>query len=163
MRTDFETSGDIRDVDLLAAFVDFWRRRTSGAISFSRAAASAAFGLARGEVASVSSSEARFESSAILVRAGKLDGAALERLSIPEGTDGALAALQTGILTKREWRWGEKIRGIEILADLLAWPDGKYYFDGFLFGTHFGSAKLDAWFGITMPALAVGLFTVSVK
>lgn len=151
MRTDFETSGDIRDVDLLAAFVDFWRRRTSGAISFSRAAASAAFGLTGGEIASVSSSEARFESSAILVRAGKLDGAALERLSIPEGTDGALAALQTGILTKREWRWGEKIRAIEILADLLAWPDGKYYFDA-------DARPVAGDFTLTIPRLLLELF-----
>lgn len=151
MRTDFETSGDIRDVDLLAAFVGFWRRRSSGAISFSRAAASAAFGLAEGEVASVSSSEARFESSAILVRAGKLDGAALERLSIPEGTDGALAALQTGILTKREWRWGEKIRAIEILADLLAWPDGKYYFDA-------DARPVAGDFTLTIPRLLLELF-----
>ncbi len=151
MRTDFETSGDIRDVDLLAAFVGFWRSRTPGAISFSRAASSAAFGLAAGEIVSVSSSEARFESSAILVRAGKLDAAALERLSIPEGTDGALAALQTGILTKREWRWGEKIRAIEILADLLAWPDGKYYFDA-------EARPVAGEFTLTIPRLLLELF-----
>lgn len=151
MRTDFETAGDIRDVDLLAAFVGFWKSRASGAISFSRAATSAAFGLAEGEIVSISSTESRFESSAILVRAGKLDATALERLSIPEGTDGALAALQTGILTKREWRWGEKIRAIEVLADLLAWPDGKYYFDG-------DARPVAGDFTLTIPRLVLELF-----
>ncbi|HYK41938.1 MAG TPA: DUF4388 domain-containing protein [Thermoanaerobaculia bacterium] len=129
MKTQFDTAGDVRDVDLLAAFVAFWRERTSGVVSFVRAGGTAAFSLAGGEVVSVSSSEPRFESSAILIRAGKLDADALERLGVPEGSDGALAALQAGILTKREWRWGEKIRAIEILADLLSWNDGKYYFD----------------------------------
>ena len=129
MKTSFDAVGDVREVDLLAAFVELWRTRSAGLVSFSRAGASAAFAISDGDVVSVSSSEARFESSAILVRAGKLDATALERLSVPEGADGALAALQAGVLTKREWRWGEKIRGIEVLADLLGWPDGKYYFD----------------------------------
>ncbi len=129
MKTSFDAVGDVREVDLLAAFVGLWRRKAAGLVSFSRAGASAAFAISDGDVVSVSSSEARFESSAILVRAGKLDAAALERLSVPEGADGALAALQAGVLTKREWRWGEKIRGIEVLADLLGWPDGKYHFD----------------------------------
>src|SRR5512132_844209 len=129
MKTQFGTAGDVRDVDLLAAFVAFWRERTSGVVSFVRAGGTAVFSLADGEVVSVSSSEPRFESAAILIRAGKLEAPALERLGVPEGSDGALAALQAGILTKREWRWGEKIRAIEILADLLSWNDGKYYFD----------------------------------
>ncbi|MEP6802253.1 MAG: DUF4388 domain-containing protein [Acidobacteriota bacterium] len=129
MKTSFDAVGDVREVDLLAAFVELWRSKRAGLVSFSRAGASAAFALSDGDVVSVSSSEARFESSAILVRAGKLDAAALERLSVSEGADGALAALQAGVLTKREWRWGEKIRGIEVLADLLGWPDGKYHFD----------------------------------
>ncbi len=129
MKTEFETAGDIREVDLLAAFVALWRHRTTGVVSFSRPGASSSFSLADGEVVSVSSIEPRFESAAILVRAGKLDAIAVERLGIPEGSDASLAALQAGILTRREWRWGEKIRAIEILADLLAWPEGKYYFD----------------------------------
>src|SRR5207253_2077967 len=92
-----------------------------------------------------------FESSAILVRAGKLDAAALERLSVPEGTDGALAALQAGILTRREWRWGEKIRAIEVLADLLGWNDGKYYYDS--------EARPQAGdFTLTIPRLVLELF-----
>ncbi|MEP6471264.1 MAG: hypothetical protein ABJC28_04550 [Acidobacteriota bacterium] len=151
MKTVFDAVGDVRDVDLLAAFVDRWRRKSAGLVSFSRAGASAAFGIADGDVVSVSSSEARFESSAILVRAGKLDAAALERLSVPEGQDAALAALQAGILTKREWRWGEKIRGIEVLADLLSWPDGKYYLDS-------DARPAPGEFTVAIPRLLLELF-----
>jgi uncharacterized protein DUF4388 len=129
MKTAFDASGDIRSVDLLAALVTIWRRARSGSIRFTRAGSSAGFDFAEGELVAAFSSDARFETGAILVRAGKLDGAALEKLSVPPGADGALAALQAGILTRREWKWGEKIRAIEILAELLGWPDGKYLFD----------------------------------
>nr|MDQ6894620.1 DUF4388 domain-containing protein [Acidobacteriota bacterium] len=151
MKTQFGTAGDVRDVDLLAAFVAFWRDRTTGVVSFVRAGGTAAFSLFEGEVVSVSSSEPRFESAAILIRAGKLDAAALERLGVPEGSDGALAALQAGILTKREWRWGEKIRAIEILADLLSWNDGKYYFDA-------DARPASAEFNLAIPRLLLELF-----
>jgi septal ring-binding cell division protein DamX len=151
MKTQFGTAGDVRDVDLLAAFVAFWRDRTSGVVSFVRAGGTATFSLSDGEVVSVSSSEPRFESSAILIRAGKLDAAALERLGVPEGSDGALAALQAGILTKREWRWGEKIRAIEILADLLSWNDGKYYFDA-------DARPVPGDFSLAIPRLLLELF-----
>jgi septal ring-binding cell division protein DamX len=151
MKTQFGTAGDVRDVDLLAAFVAFWRDRTSGVVSFVRAGGTAAFSLFEGEVVSVSSSEPRFESAAILIRAGKLDAAALERLGVPESSDGALAALQAGILTKREWRWGEKIRAIEILADLLSWNDGKYYFDS-------DARPASGEFNLAIPRLLLELF-----
>ena len=55
MKTQFGPAGDVRDVDLLAAFVAFWRERTSGVVSFVRAGGTAAFSLADGEVVSVSS------------------------------------------------------------------------------------------------------------
>ena len=151
MKKQFETAGEVRDVDLLAAFVDLWRRKASGAISFSRPGASASLGLAGGDVVSVTSSEARFESAAILVRAGKLDAAALEQLAASEGSDGALAALQAGILTKREWRWGEKIRAIEVLTDLLVWPDGRYYFDA-------DARPAAGEFTVAIPRLLLELF-----
>ncbi len=129
MRTAFEREGDLRSVDILAAFVTLWREKGSGSLDASRPAGSCSFDIAEGEVVGVSSSDPRFETSAILVRAGKIAAAALERLSAHEGSDRALAALQAGILTKREWRWGEKIRAIEVLSDLLAWPQGEYLFD----------------------------------
>ena len=62
------------------------------------------------------------------MRAGKLEAATLERIAAPEGGDRALLALQAGVLTRREWRWGEKIRAVEILSDLLTWLDGEYWF-----------------------------------
>jgi hypothetical protein len=126
MNRRFERSGEIRDVDLLAAFVGLWRDRASVTLDFTRPGVTAGLDVADGEVVSTFSADPRFEAAAILVRAGKLDAAALERLAVPEGSDLAMAAMQAGVLTKREWKWGEKIRAIEVLSDLLTWNDGRY-------------------------------------
>src|SRR5215470_3931388 len=151
MKTEFDASGDIRSVDLLAALVTIWRGAQSGSVRFTRSGSSAGFDFAEGEVVAAFSSDARFETGAILVRAGKLDGAALEKLSVPPGEDGALASLQAGILTRREWKWGEKIRAIEILAELLGWPDGKYLFD-------FDARPSRGEFSLAIPRLILELF-----
>ncbi len=128
MKNVFEAEGEIRGVDPLAALVTCWREATSGTVRFSRGASECGFDLEGGEIVSVISSDPRFETSAILVRAGKISGEAVERLATAGG-DAALAALQTGLLTRREWKWGEKIRAIEVLSDLLSWEDGRYRFD----------------------------------
>lgn len=129
MRTRFEPEGDLASVDILAGLVALWREAGSGVLRAEHPASSARFDLADGEVVGVTSSDSRFDTAAILVRAGKLDAASLDRLVAPEGSDRALAALAAGILTKREWRWGEKIRAIEVLSDLLMWANGSYTFD----------------------------------
>jgi hypothetical protein len=128
MRTVFENEGDIRSVDLLAGLVSFWREGASGSLQFSRSGATAGFEIVRGELVASSSSDTRFETAAILVRAGKLDARTLERLAASEGADRALLALQAGVLTRREYRWGEKIRAVEILSDLLTWLEGEYFY-----------------------------------
>jgi len=128
MRAAFDHEGDIRGVDLLGALVALWREGASGSLQFSRAGATAGFEVVAGEIVATSSSDPRFETAAILVRAGKLDARTLERLAAPEGADRALLALQAGVLTRREWRWGEKIRAVEILSDLLTWLEGEYWF-----------------------------------
>ncbi|HEY7574669.1 MAG TPA: DUF4388 domain-containing protein, partial [Thermoanaerobaculia bacterium] len=129
MKSVFGSEGLLREVDLLPAFVSLWRGQESGRLDFSRAGVSVAFDLREGDVVAVSTTDPRFDAAAVLVRAGKLDASSLERLATPGGLPPALAALQAGILTKREWRWGEKIRAIEVLTDLLSWPDGRYRFD----------------------------------
>ena len=151
MKRELEAAGDVRSVDLLAAFVSIWRDGRSGSVRFTRSGSSAGFDFAEGELVAAFSSDVRFETGAILVRAGKLDGSALEQLAVPPGTDGALAALQAGILTRREWKWGEKIRAIEILAELLGWPDGKYLYDA-----EARPARTD--FGLAVPRLLLELF-----
>jgi hypothetical protein len=128
MRTVFEHEGDIRSVDLLACLVALWRESASGSLQFSRSGATAGFEITAGEIVASSSSDSRFETAAILVRAGKLDTRTLERLASPEGADRALLALQAGVLTRREYRWGEKIRAVEILSDLLTWLEGEYFY-----------------------------------
>jgi hypothetical protein len=129
MRSVFGTEGSIREVNLLPAFVALWRAQESGRLDFSRGGVAVAFDLRDGDVVGVSATEPQYDTAAVLIRAGKLDSGALERLAIRGGLPPALAALQAGLLTKREWRWGEKIRAIEVLTDLLSWPEGRYRFD----------------------------------
>ena len=128
MKNVFDAAGDLREVDPLAALVTCWREKASGELRFERAASQCGFDLDGGEVVGVISSDPRFETAAILVRAGKLAADAVERLA-PQGGDPAALALQTGLLTRREWKWGEKIRAIEVLSDLLSWEGGQYRFD----------------------------------
>lgn len=151
MRTAFEAEGEIRGTDLLVALVALWREGANGTLQFSRSGATAGFELAAGEIVGTSSSDPRFETAAILLRAGKLDEATLERLKAGEGTDRAQSALQAGVLTRREWRWGEKIRAVEVLSDLLTWLDGEYW----LFRT--GSREAGE-FRLSIPRLVLELF-----
>jgi hypothetical protein len=127
MRASFEREGEVRGTDVLSGLVGLWREGASGSLQFSRSGATTGFELAEGEIVATQSSDPRFETASILLRAGKLDEATLSRLAVPEGGDRALVALQAGILTRREWRWGEKIRAVELLADLLTWLEGEYW------------------------------------
>jgi hypothetical protein len=151
MRTVFDPEGDIRSTDLLASLVALWREGTTGSLQFQRSGATAGFDLAAGEIVGASSSDPRFDTAAILVRAGKLEASTLDRLSASEGMDRAMTALQAGVLTRREWRWGEKIRAVEVLSDLLTWIDGDY--------TFFRTAAREAGeFRLTIPRLVLELF-----
>lgn len=129
MRTAFEREGDIRSVDLLAAFATLWRERSSGVLRLSAPGESIRFDVVRGEVASVSASDPSFDSIEVLLRAGKLDATQLEERRLPSGRDRAAAAREMGLLTERDWRWGERIRAVEILAHLVGWLEGSYAFD----------------------------------
>jgi hypothetical protein len=129
MRIAFESAGDIRSVDLLASLVSLWRVKASGSLRFSRPGATAGFELLGGEVVLSLSSQPQYDAAAILSRAGKLDAAALEKLPRPPGGDASLAALQAGLISVKEWRWGQKIRAIEILSELLGWLEGEYSWD----------------------------------
>jgi septal ring-binding cell division protein DamX len=129
MRTAFERDGDIRSVDLAAAFATLWRERPTGALAFSRADRRVRFEILKGTLVGVFSSDPSFDTAEVLVRAGKLDPSALEGRRPTAGRDRARAAREQGLLTERDWRWGEKIRAVEIFADLLTWLEGRYSFD----------------------------------
>jgi uncharacterized protein DUF4388 len=129
MRSAFESAGDIRGVDLLASLVSLWREKATGMLRFSRSGATAGLEILDGEIVSALSSQAQFDVAAILSRAGKLDTAAIDRLDTPEGGDAAIAALQAGLISDREWKWGQKIQAIEILSDVLGWLEGEYEWD----------------------------------
>jgi hypothetical protein len=79
MRSHFDAEGEIRGTDLLGALVALWREGASGTLQFSRSGATAGFDIAAGDVVRTASSDPRFDTAAILVRAGKLDQATLER------------------------------------------------------------------------------------
>jgi len=151
MRTEIGPRGDIRSTDILAGLVSLWRESASGTLQFSRSGATCGFDLSSGEIVSTSASDARFDTAEILVRAGKLDSTTLERLTAGSGSDRALTALQAGVLTKREWRWGEKIRAVEILSDLLTWIEGDYTFFR-------ASSREGGEFRLTIPRLILELF-----
>jgi hypothetical protein len=129
MRTAFEREGDIRSVDLLAAFATLWRQRSSGVLRFSGPGESIRFDVREGDVVRVTGSDPAFDAFEVLVRAGKLDATALRGRRLSAGKDRALAAREVGLLTERDWRWGERIRAVEILAHLVSWLEGSYAFD----------------------------------
>jgi hypothetical protein len=129
MRTAFERDGDIRSVDLAAAFATLWHQHATGVLAFSRADQRVRFEILEGAAVQVFSSDSSFDTAEVLVRAGKLDPSALEGRRLTAGRDRARAAREQGLLTERDWRWGEKIRAVEILADLLTWLEGRYSFD----------------------------------
>ena len=151
MRRQFERSGEVREVDLLAALVALWREKASVTLDFTRAGVSSGFDVADGEIVASFSADPRFETASILVRANKLDAAALERLAVPEGSDRAMAAMQAGVLTRREWKWGEKIRSIEVLSDLLTWSDGRYLVEP-------DTRSVSGEFRLPIPRLLLELF-----
>ncbi len=151
MRTQFESEGDVRSMDVLAGLVALWREGASASLQFSRSGQTAGFELSGGEITATRSSDTRFETASILVRAGKIDEGTLGRLAFPEGSDRALVALQAGVLTRREWRWGEKIRAVEVLSDLLGWIEGEYL----LFRTPEGGP---GEFRLPVPRLILELF-----
>jgi hypothetical protein len=151
MKNRFERSGDIREVDLLAALVALWRQKSSVTLDFTRTGATGGFDISDGDIVATFSADPRFENAAILVRAGKLEPAALERLAAPEGSDRSMAAMQAGVLTRREWKWGEKIRAIEVLSDLLTWNDGRYLAEP-------DTRSISGEFRLPIPRLVLELF-----
>ncbi|HEV2064183.1 MAG TPA: hypothetical protein VGS00_06505, partial [Thermoanaerobaculia bacterium] len=151
MNKRFERSGEVRAVDLLAALVALWREKASVTLDFTRAGVTGGFNIADGDVVATFSADPRFENAAILVRAGKLEPAALERLASPEGSDRAMAAMHAGVLTRREWKWGEKIRAIEVLSDLLTWSEGRYLAEP-------DTRSVSGEFRLPIPRLVLELF-----
>ena len=129
MRTAFERAGDVRSVDLLAAFAALWRERASGVVDFSSLGRAVRFDVSDGEFVAVSSADESFDAAEVLRRAEKLSEEALSEGRIPRGADRARYLRDNGLLSDRDWRWGEKLRIVEILSDLVGWLDGAYRYD----------------------------------
>jgi hypothetical protein len=129
MRTAFEGEGDVRSVDLTGALATLWRERASGVLEFSRSDRRTRFDILDGAVVAASSSDSSLDAAEVLIRAGKLDPAAIGGRKFRAGEDRARWAKERGLLAERDWRWGEKIRVVETLSDVIGWPEGRYTFD----------------------------------
>ncbi len=129
MRTAFEREGDVRSVDLLGAFATLWRGHASGVVDFSGPRRTVRFDVSDGEIVSVSSADDSFDTAEILRRGEKLSAEALADGRIPAGSDRARYLRDIGLLSDRDWRWGEKLRIVEILSDLVGWLDGTYRYE----------------------------------
>lgn len=129
MRTAFERAGDVRSVDLLAAFATLWRERASGVLLFSAGGRTVRFDVAEGDLVAVAATDESFDAAQVLRRAEKLSAEALAEGRIPPGVDRARYLRDNGLLSDRDWRWGEKLRIVEILSDLVGWLDGAYRYD----------------------------------
>ncbi|HEU5251053.1 MAG TPA: DUF4388 domain-containing protein, partial [Thermoanaerobaculia bacterium] len=101
----------------------------TGVLAFSRPDQRVRVEILDGTVVGVFTSDPSFDTAEVLVRAGKLDPGVLEERRPTAGRDRARAAREQGLLTERDWRWGEKIRAVEVLSDLLGWLEGSYSFD----------------------------------
>jgi uncharacterized protein DUF4388 len=128
MRAAFEREGDVRSVDLTGALAALWQERATGVLAFARGTDRVRFEILEGDLVGAFSSDPSFDAAEVLIRAGKLDPASLEGRRIPAGRDRALVARDLGVLTERDWRWGEKIRAVEIFADVITWLEGRYTF-----------------------------------
>lgn len=128
MRAAFEREGDVRSVDLTGALAALWQERATGVLAFARGTDRIRFEILDGDLVGAFSSDPSFDAAEVLIRAGKLDPASLEGRRIPAGRDRALVARDLGVLTERDWRWGEKIRAVEIFADVITWLEGRYTF-----------------------------------
>ena len=152
MRTELGPEGDIRSTDILAGLVSLWRESASGTLQFSRSGATCGFDLAvrRDRVDVGVGRSLRHGRRSWCAQASWTPRRSSD--SRPRsGSDRALTALQAGVLTSREWRWGEKIRAVEILSDLLTWIEGDY--------TFFRSTAREAGeFRLTIPRLVLELF-----
>src|SRR4029453_9207614 len=129
MSTAFEREGDFRNVDLTGALAALWRERASGVLEFSHADRRTRFDVLDGAVVGASSSDPSLDAAEVLIRAGKLDPEAIAGRKFRAGEDRARWAKERGLLTERDWRWGENIQVVEILSDLIGWPEGRYTFD----------------------------------
>jgi septal ring-binding cell division protein DamX len=125
MRREFDRSGEISQVDVLAGLQELARRRADAELTFTREGESLRFRFDGGDLVEARTPE-DIAPGSILIRSGKILAETLDALSVEAETDRFATAVASGLVSKREAAWARKLSSIEALSRLLAWPDGSY-------------------------------------
>ncbi|HET9795782.1 MAG TPA: DUF4388 domain-containing protein [Thermoanaerobaculia bacterium] len=126
MREAFESSGSLASVDVLAAIGGIGRRRESGTLRIAGPSGEAVrFGFAEGVLVALDP-PAESGPADVLIRAGKVQRATYEALTVGGFEDRFAVAAASGVISRREANWGLKISAIESLVRVLSWGEGEY-------------------------------------
>lgn len=125
MREAFGTTGEIASLDIVAALLEVARERRTASVRFLRPGEEVLFGFRDGDLVSVAAPE-RYSPAEILIRSGKIQAETYRRLTVAEGGDRFAIAISSGVVSRREATWAQKIAAIEALASLVSWTTGTY-------------------------------------
>ncbi|HWC64732.1 MAG TPA: DUF4388 domain-containing protein, partial [Thermoanaerobaculia bacterium] len=129
MRETFDASGSLASVDVLAALCAVSRGAVSGTLRVEGPAGeSVRFGFDAGVLVGLASPP-EISPAEVLIRAGKVQRATYEALTVGDFEDRFAVASASGVVSRRETNWGLKISAIESLARILSWGDGTYAFE----------------------------------
>lgn len=129
MRETFSPFGEIASLDLIPALLGLARESRNADVTFRRAGEEIEFLVRGGDLAGIVVPESHSPAQ-ILIRSGKIQADTYRRLTIPEGEDRFSVAVSSGVISRREALWAQKIAAIEALAELLTWTEGSYAVEG---------------------------------
>ena len=128
MRPVFDDSGELASVDVLAALCAVGRGGASGTVRFTGADGEVVrYGFDRGVLVDVATPPENAPAE-VLIRAGKIQRATYEALTVGDFEDRFAVAVASGVISRREAAWGIKIAAIETLARIAASAEGTYTF-----------------------------------
>lgn len=129
MRPVFDAAGAVASLDVLSALCTVGRGGASGTATFvGSAGETIRYGFDGGVLVALETPP-ETSPAEVLIRAGKVQRATYEALTVGDFEDRYAVAAASGVLSKREALWGIKIAAIETLAAILGWTDGTYTFE----------------------------------
>ena len=129
MKETFGISGTLASVDVLAALCAAGRGGVSGALRVTGPAGETVrFGFEDGELVALDAPP-EIAPAEVLIRAGKVQRATYEALTVGDFEDRFAVAAASGVISRRETNWGLKISAIESLSRVLSWGEGAYAFE----------------------------------
>lgn len=128
MKPFFESAGDLAALDVLSALCAVGRGGASGEARFTGPGGDAVrYAFDQGVLVLVETPPADAPAE-MLIRAGKIQRATYEALTVGDFEDRFAVAVASGVISRREAGWGIKIAAIETLARIAASPEGTYTF-----------------------------------